>query len=110
MLRLSAVLIAAVVANAAAQSPKGVTQQGNAATQVLIDIEGKWNDALVKKDVAALDAIVADGYVTTDEQGRVRDKAAMLARVRSGTRNFQSMKLTEIHVHLFGDVAVVTGV
>jgi ketosteroid isomerase-like protein len=65
---------------------------------------------LVKSDPVALAAILADGYVSTDEQGHQRDKSGNLARLKSGEGRFQSMKASDVRVHLYGNAAVVTGV
>jgi hypothetical protein len=59
---------------------------------------------------AASAAILADGYVSTDEQGHQRDKSSILAQLTSGERKFRSMKVSGVRLHLYGDTAVVTGV
>ena len=87
------------------------TQQAKPTTQTFIDLENRWNDAKVRKDTVALAAILADGFVSTDEQGRLSDKASILARLKSGgRRNFQSIELSNVRVHVYGDAAVVTGI
>jgi hypothetical protein len=96
-------LVFAFAAVASAQTEKKTAQQGNPTTQTFIDLENKWNDALMKADTVALDAILADGYVATDEQGHKRDKSEQLARLKSGARKFQSMKASEVRVHLYGN-------
>jgi ketosteroid isomerase-like protein len=110
MLRyLTAAVIACIPLTSMDAQTKGVPQ-ASPTTQTFIDLENKWNDVLVKKDATALGAMLADDYVVTDEFGHVHDKAAQLARLKSGQRNFQTMKLSDLRVHMFGDVVVVTGV
>lgn len=103
-------LVCAVAAVASAQTATKTAQQGNPTTQTFIDLENKWNDALVKADTVALAAILADGYVSTDEQGHQRDKLGILARLKSGERKYRSLKLSDVRLHLYGDAAVVTGI
>jgi ketosteroid isomerase-like protein len=110
MLRRVTLAVFAIATATSAQAQKHAAPQGATSSQTFIDLENKWNDALVKKDGVALGAILADDYVTTDELGHLRDKAATLARLKSGQRNFQTMKMSDLHVHTYGDVAIVTGI
>jgi ketosteroid isomerase-like protein len=101
-------LVAAVFTTAQAQ--KKEAQEGTSGTtQALIDLENKWVDALAKPDAAALDAIVADTYADTAEDGQRSDKQAMLAVLKSGDLKFESIKLSDMRVYDYGDAAVVTG-
>jgi ketosteroid isomerase-like protein len=63
----------------------------------------------VRKDVAYVAAATADEYVQIDWDGRVLDKAAMLARIKSSAIQLQSNTLDEISVRVYGETAVVTG-
>jgi Domain of unknown function (DUF4440) len=63
----------------------------------------------VKGDSAALDALLADTYVDTDESGHRSDKPAVLAVVKSGDLKMNSVKILEMKAHVYGDAAVVTG-
>ena len=88
-------LVFAVAAVASAQTATKTAQQGNPTTQTFIDLENKWNDALVKADTVALAAILADGYVSTDEQGHQRDNRAYLhgsspASANTSLSNYQT--------------------
>jgi len=60
------VLVVGLVAVSQAQKdPTG--QASDAAMQAIISVENNWVDALVKSDTTALDSILADTYVDTDE-------------------------------------------
>lgn len=72
-------------------------------------LEADRIQAGVRKDVASVAAATADEYVQIDWEGKVLDKAAMLARIGSSNIQLQSNTLDEIDVKVYGDVAVVTG-
>jgi uncharacterized protein DUF4440 len=79
------------------------------AAQPMLDLQHRWVEALVKADAAALDTILVDSYVDTDESGRRFDKPGVLAALESGDLKLASITLLETHVHRYGDSAVLTG-
>jgi len=92
---------------AQAQTP-AQTETGKV-EQELITLENGWADAVVKKDVAFLDRILADDYLFTDPFGTVFNKAQTLASVKSGDDVVTSAVNDDMKVRVYGDVAVVTG-
>ena len=66
-------------------------------------------EAQVKRDIAALDRLLADDFILTRASGVVANKAQNLADVQSGDRLFTSYKSDDVRVRLYGDAAVVTG-
>src|SRR5580704_2861194 len=82
---------------------------GNAA-QPILDLQHRWVAALVKADIGALDTILVDSYVDTDEGASRVDKVGVLAALKSGDLKLASITLLETHVHRYGDSAVLTGV
>jgi len=92
------------------QTPKTRPAQGTGATtQALMDLEKKWVGALMKSDAAALDSIFADTYVDTDEHGQRSDKPGVLSVLKSGDLHIVSIKLSDMHVSLYGDAPVMIG-
>jgi uncharacterized protein (TIGR02246 family) len=79
------------------------------ATQELITLENGWAEAVVKKDIALFDQILADDYTFTDTEGNVNTKAQYIASVKSGESVVTSAVNDEIKVRFYGDAAVVTG-
>lgn len=102
-----AMLVATAFTCAQAQK-EGAGGTGNS-SQVLMELENKWVDALVKADAATLDSIFADTYVDTDEHSQRSDKQGVIAVVKSGDLKLDSIKLSDMHVYEYGDAAVVTG-
>jgi ketosteroid isomerase-like protein len=65
--------------------------------------------ALVRKDLAALDRILAPGFVYTNASGEVLDREAYLARyVRDPAVKWLSQELEDVRVRVFGGTAVLT--
>jgi len=103
-------LAVAAVAGAVGQEQKGGARQPNdTEAQTLIDVENGWVQALVKADVTTLEALLADTYVDTDEHSHRGNRDDVLSFVKSGDVKFDSIKLSDIQVHVYGDAAVVTG-
>jgi hypothetical protein len=103
-------LVGAVAAVAVAQAQKDEAGQGSdAALQALIEAENYWVDALVKADLTALDATLADTYVDTDEHSHRGNKEDLFSILKSGDLKLTSIKLSEMKVQLYGDAAVVIG-
>jgi ketosteroid isomerase-like protein len=98
-LALTAVLIA----------PQSWAQTTSGEEQQLVKVENDWSAAVVKHDAASLQGFYADEYVSTDSDGMVRNKAQDIANFTSGATKLASYKLDDLKVHVYGDVAVVTG-
>ena len=72
-------------------------------------IEAKWDAANLKGDIAALDAIFAASFITTNAEGKTRTKAEVLASLKSGETKYQSAQADDLKVTVYGDAAVVNG-
>jgi hypothetical protein len=79
------------------------------AAQPMLELQHRWVAALVTADTGALDTILVDSYVDTDETGSRFDKDGVLAALKSGALTLASITLLETHVHRYGDSAVLTG-
>ena len=110
MKRATAVMLLALAVLTPAQTQKNGPPRGTKSTsQVLMDLENKWVEALAKSDTATLDAIFADTYVDTDENSHRSDKQGVLAVLKSGQLKIEAIKLSNMKVYDYGDAAVVTG-
>lgn len=79
------------------------------AVQPILDLQRRWVEALINTDAAALETILVDTYVDTDESGSRTDKAGILAALKSGDLKLASITLLETHVRRYGNAAVLTG-
>lgn len=77
--------------------------------QELTKVENAWSEAVVKRDVAALQRLYADEYVSTDPTGAVLNKTQDIAGVQAGDFILVSYKIEDLKVQSHGTVAVVTG-
>jgi hypothetical protein len=84
-------------------------QSTGSSESALLDIENRWVAALVKADLVALDTLLVNSYVDTDEEGHRSDKRAVLAVLKSGDLKMGSIKLSNMRVFPYGNFAVVTG-
>jgi ketosteroid isomerase-like protein len=118
MKRIAIVVNVAVLVSAAAAilvQPNVAAGQQSAfkpklsADQQLMKLENEWADAMVKRDAAALDGILANDYTGTNADGIVSTKAQYLASLKSGKDVISSLVLDDMRVRVYGDTAVVTG-
>lgn len=87
-----------------------VAQPRRADTAAAIESADKaFADAMVKADLAALASTYADDYVFTDPTGRVSLKAELLDAFRRGVITIRSHEISDVHVNVYGNVAVEIG-
>jgi ketosteroid isomerase-like protein len=84
-------------------------QGSKSVEQTLVALENDWSDASMKRDGAALQRFYADEYIFTDSDGSVSGKAKEIADITGGVFRLTSYKFEQLAVHVYGDVAVVTG-
>jgi ketosteroid isomerase-like protein len=89
------------------RKPLGSLPRNAAAT--IEAIERRWAHALATRDTAALRAILAETYISTDENGNRSDRSTMLNALASGDLRIDSISLGDMHVSAYRDAAVATG-
>lgn len=65
--------------------------------------------AMLTRDLQSLEQLLADELSYTHGDGRVVDKAAFIADLRTGDFSYLSIQPTGVKVRVFGDAAIVTG-
>jgi hypothetical protein len=103
---LECVLLVAICVAAAAQS--GSTA-GDESARVL-SLENAWNQAEVTHDAKALSTLLAETFDFTDDDGQFMNKSQWLAYIRNGDAHYAPLGYTGMKVHLYGNVAVATGI
>jgi ketosteroid isomerase-like protein len=77
-------------------------------------LEQLWNQAYKSGDTKALDSILDDGIVLVNDDGSVQNKVEFLAGVKSSASHpssqEQQVSPESLNVHVFGQVAIATGV
>ena len=71
--------------------------------------EQDWAQAVVKEGAASVDEYEADEIITTDPTGRVTGKAEDRTDLSSADYKIQSEELSDLTVHVHGDIAVASG-
>ncbi len=75
----------------------------------LMAMERTWTDAAVRGDTATVNSMITDGFVMTTSDGTILTKAQREEAYRSARRKWESAKIDDMKVYLYGDTAVVTG-
>jgi ketosteroid isomerase-like protein len=77
---------------------------------MLKDNENRWSAAIAKHDTATIESMVAPDFVGVNSGGKVQNRRAMLAEVKTDKDTFTSTKAEKLDVHMYGaGVAVVVG-
>ncbi len=77
-------------------------------SKVLI-VEKKWNDVYRRGDVAAMDALLADDFIITVEDGTTFSKTGFIARSGNPGLQVETSDMSDLQVRMHGNTAVVTG-
>ncbi len=99
ILRITLFLIVSFTANAVLADP---IDEVRAAQAVRID-------ATINADVAELDKCYADDLVYAHSDGRVADRAMLLAGIASGRVDYQKIEILEQGIRVYDGVAIITG-
>jgi len=78
--------------------------------QALTRMEEAWNTALLKADVAALEKIYAEEYLSIDHEGNLLDRKQDLAEVASGVFKAEVLALSDLRVREYGPMVITTGI
>jgi hypothetical protein len=102
---LPVLCLSASVALGQSSAPKS---HGNEA--LLIALENAWNQAQLHHDSKALEALVAENFISTDNDGILSTKAQFLADNKDPAYAPSVMANSEEKVFLYENAAVVAGV
>ena len=81
---------------------------GSSDEQALLQLEQDWTAAWLKQDAAAIDAILAEGYVE-NANGQTTPKKQYVADMKAGIYKVESSEASDMRAVVFGDQAVVNG-
>ena len=76
------------------------------AEAVIGQLEREWVAAIVKKDAAAIDRLLADEFTGTSPTAHTYTKTQAIADLTGGAFVVTSMELDDVSVNSYGDVAV----
>ncbi len=95
-------------------APSGVlgqaanTRGAAAAEREIRSLQKQLISAYMRRDVAALEQILADDYTFVESHGRVLSKAELIDNFGSGDRVLTSYVIDDDRVRVYGDAAVMT--
>jgi len=91
---------------------KQSTQSSGGAEQEIGALNREWVDAIIKRDAAAFERILADDYVGTYPDGTVETKAQIVVLNKKPAApdepTIESMEVSDPQMRVYGDAAVAT--
>lgn len=103
---IAAVLLAASASTLAAQTP--TARPTTSVERALFRLEDQWTRALVRRDSAGFDRLLAPRFVYT-ENDQVMTKAQLIDAVVHGSDTVESAGNEDMKAYVYGTTAVVTG-
>ena len=88
----------------------GFAAQGSKAEQEIRKLDEQRIAALTQPDFAELDRLMTDDFTYTHSSGQVQTKAEFLASVHTTNSQEQQVAPESMHLRVFGDVAIASGV
>lgn len=70
-------------------------------------LEQQWQQATVTNNIGEMNRLLADDYVGITSNGTVENKQQALAQRSAGTVRIIKLDITDTHVRVYGDTAVV---
>ena len=107
-LYLKCCLAVCVLTAATIQEPSDKSRESADAAE-LSRLETVWNEAHLRSDAEALEALWADDLVVTVTSMPVMAKPEAVGFLRSGRMKFQRYQTSDIRIRVYGDAAVATG-
>jgi len=84
------------------------SQQSSDSTKVLA-LERKWTEAYKQRDIGLLSSLLAEDFAITVEDGSTYGKEGYIGHSADTSVHVEVAELSELRVHMLGNVAVVTG-
>jgi ketosteroid isomerase-like protein len=78
--------------------------------QTVIDLDRQRMQAMASKDVATLDALIADDLVYTHSSARLDTKRSLIEGMTSGKTVYTGVEPSDVKAQDLGDTVVLTGV
>jgi ketosteroid isomerase-like protein len=77
--------------------------------QTVVDLDRKRMQAMAKKDVATLEAVLADDLVYTHSSARLDTKQSLISAMESGSTVYTAVEPSDVKAQDLGDTVVLTG-
>ena len=83
-------------------------QSDDASAKAVAGLENRWLESQKTNNPDLVAPLLADKFVTTSAEGKLQSKEQMLAGTRK--RKYSSVEYLDVHVSVFGNTAIATGV
>ena len=88
--------------------PATSTAQAGATQRHIVALEDGWIQAVIKRDAAAFERLLAADFVYTEDD-RVYNKKQLVAEITTGSDTVTSGRNEDLTVHVHGTTAIATG-
>ena len=78
--------------------------------QTVIDLDRKRMQAMATKDVATLEALIADDLIYTHSSARLDTKRSLIDNMTSGSTVYSAVEPSDVKAQDLGDTVVLTGI
>jgi ketosteroid isomerase-like protein len=77
---------------------------------MIIDLDRKRMQAMAAKDLATLNAVLADDLIYTHSSARLDTKQSLIGNMQSGATVYTSVEPSDVTAQNLGDAVVLTGI
>jgi len=102
-------LVSALAIGVLAAAPGRAQVAPEAVRTELLALEARWDSAVVRKDIAALERILAPSFVFIGADGSVSSRSEMLAALQAPDLVIDPFETRDVQVRLYGGTAILTG-
>jgi ketosteroid isomerase-like protein len=78
--------------------------------QMIIDLDRKRMDAMGKKDIATLNAVLSDDLIYCHSSARLDTKQSLIGAMESGATVYNAVEPSDVKAQDLGDAVVLTGI
>ena len=104
-----ALLIFLLMSTGFAQARQGMPRGERHESKHEIDqLEQNWRDAILHRNVQAMEALLADDYIAITANGMLQSKEQTLANLKSGVLHIEAIDFSDRKVRFYGQTALVT--
>jgi ketosteroid isomerase-like protein len=75
----------------------------------ILGLESQWNAAYKRSDVSAMNSLLADDFIITEEDGSTFSKPGYIAHNGNASMRVEVSDMSDLKVRIHGNTAVVTG-
>ncbi len=101
-------ILLSLTAGVAQPKPEMPRAERHESKHEIDQLEQNWRDAILHRNVQAMEALLADDYIAITANGTLQSKDQTLASLKSGVLHFNSIDFSDRKVRFYGQTALVT--